>query len=87
MASTLLISMGCFIENINCNLGTYQTITRVVLVGNWMGQKHCKKYTLELPHKLHAEIKKQANVRNITMRTFILRYLMPHVIKNNELYK
>lgn len=50
-----------------------------------MGQKYCKKYTLELPHELHSEIKKQASDRNISMRTFILRYLLPAVIINREL--
>ena len=52
-----------------------------------MGQKYCKKYTLEIPPKLHAEIKKQAKDRNITMRTLILRCLLPTVHKNRELNK
>jgi len=50
-----------------------------------MGQKYCKKYTLEIPHDLHAEIKKQAEERNITMRTLILRCVLPIVAKNKEL--
>lgn len=50
-----------------------------------MGQKYCKKYTLEIPHELHAEIKKQATERNITMRALILRYLLPPIMKNKEL--
>ena len=51
-----------------------------------MGQKHCKKYTLELPYDLHAEIKQQAKTRNITMRTLILRCLLPVIIKNRKIY-
>jgi hypothetical protein len=50
-----------------------------------MGQKYCKKYSVEIPHKLHAEIKKQAEERNITMRALILRHLLPAVMKNKEL--
>lgn len=49
-----------------------------------MGQKYCKKINLEIPHKLHAEIKKQAKERNITIRAFVLKYLLPAVIKNRE---
>jgi predicted HicB family RNase H-like nuclease len=49
-----------------------------------MGQKYCKKINLEIPHELHAEIKKQAIDRNITMRTLILRYLLPSLDKNRN---
>lgn len=52
-----------------------------------MGQKYCKKYTLEIPHELHAEIKKQAADRNISMRTLILRCILPSIHKNRELNK
>jgi predicted HicB family RNase H-like nuclease len=51
-----------------------------------LGQKYCKKLNLEIPHDLHAEILKQAKQRNITIRTFVLKYLLPAVIKNKNLY-
>jgi len=50
-----------------------------------MGQKYCKKINLEIPPELHAEIKKQAKIRNITIRQFVLKYLVPAVLKNKEL--
>ena len=50
-----------------------------------MGQKYCKKINLEIPHELHAEIKKQAQDRNISIRAFVLKYLIPVIIKNKEL--
>ena len=50
-----------------------------------MGQKYCKKYTLEISHDLHDEIKRQAEERNITMRTLILRCIVPIVDKNKQL--
>ena len=49
-----------------------------------MGQKYCKKINLEISPELHSEIKKQANDRNITIRRFILKYLLPYVMKNKE---
>ena len=50
-----------------------------------MGQKNCKKLNIEIPPKLHNEIKQQAKERNITIRTFVLRCILPVVIKNREL--
>ena len=50
-----------------------------------MGQKYCKKINLEVTHELHAEIKKQAKDRNITIRKFILKYLIPVIVKNKEI--
>lgn len=49
-----------------------------------MGQKNCKRIILEISHELHAEIKKQAQDRNITIRKFILKYLIPVIAKNKE---
>jgi len=49
-----------------------------------MGQKSCKKINLEIPPELHAEIKQQAKERNMTMRTFVLRCIIPVVIKNRS---
>ncbi|KKK78540.1 hypothetical protein LCGC14_2842540 [marine sediment metagenome] len=51
-----------------------------------MGQKYCKKLNLEIPHELHAEIKKQAQYRNITIRKLILRYILPNIVKNKNIY-
>lgn len=49
-----------------------------------MGQKYCKKINLEISPELHSEIKKQANDRNLTIRRFVLKYLLPYVMKNKE---
>lgn len=50
-----------------------------------MGQKYCKKINLEITHELHAEIKKQAEKRNITMRKLLLRCIIPIVLRNKQL--
>lgn len=44
-----------------------------------------KRFVIEVQDWLHAEVKKQAKRHNITMRAYVLRLMMPEVIKRKNL--